>query len=134
MCNCRELPPFVVEINCREHGPQLTGLSYHHRYFEIPDSEFFEPPLDHSHSMYRCAECGQMWYFELWPEQTPWPEFALKVDDLTRSPSEQERRAARQYLCILAHGGFDSEKCRMAGCHNHKLLGREICHLHFSFP
>lgn len=132
MCNCSELPTCVAEIEYR--GFHFLGALLHRHYFETPDSEYFEPPLEYSESMYRCTECGQHWYIECSPEQTPYPEFALKADNIEQLPSDAEIRAAKQYLCILAHGGFDAGKCRIAGCQYHKLLGRELCHLHIPFP
>ncbi len=134
MCNCRQLPACVAEIESLERGFEFSRGFIHNYYFETPESELFEPRLDYSQSMYRCMECGQEWYIECSPEQTPYPEFALKINGLVRPPSENELQAAKQYLCILAHGGFGSEKCRMAGCQNHKVLGRELCHLHIPFP
>jgi hypothetical protein len=134
MCNCRELPSSVAELEYREQDFQYMGDLFHNHYFETPDSDHFEPPLDYSHSMYCCMECGQTWYIECTPEQNPSPKFALKVNEIIRLPSDKKLQAAKQYLCILAHGGFDSEKCRMADCQNHKLLGRELCHLHIPFP
>lgn len=116
MCNCRKLPTCVAEIEYRERGFQFLGASINNHYFETPESEHFEPQLDHSQSIYRCMECGQKWYIECSPEQTPHPEFALKVNELVRLPSVSELQAAKQYLCILAHGGFGSEKCSMVGC------------------
>ncbi|QCA06216.1 hypothetical protein EGO56_14220 [Pantoea vagans] len=134
MCNCRQLPPWVAEIESIERGFAFSGALIHKHYFETPESDYLEPQLDYSHSRYRCLECGQEWYIECSPEQTPFPAFAFKVNELMRLPSENEVQAAKQYLCILAHGGFSSEKCRMAGCKNHKVLGRELCHLHIPFP
>lgn len=134
MCNCKELPTCVAEIEYLDRGFQFFGVLIHNHYFETPDSEHFEPQLDYSQFMYHCMECGQKWYIECAPEQTPYPEFALKVNELVRPPSVNELQAAKQYLCILAHGGFGSDKCRMAECQNHKLLGRELCHLHILFP
>lgn len=134
MCNCRELPTCVAEIEYREQGFQFLGVLIHYQYFETPDSEHFEPQLDYSQSMYLCTECGQTWYIECAPEQASYPEFALKVNGTALLPSESELQAAKQYLCILAHNGFGPEKCRMARCQNHKLLGRELCHVHIPFP
>lgn len=134
MCDCRELPACVAEIEAIERGFTYSGALIHKHYFKTPESEYFEPQLDYANTLYCCLECGQEWYIECSPEQTPFPEFALKVNELVRPPSENEIQAAKQYLCILAHGGFDSEKCRMTGCHNHKLLRRELCHFHLPFP
>lgn len=134
MCNCRELPSSVAEPENRGQILALTGISLYQRYFVTPDSNRFEPPLDYSHFLYCCMECGQRWYLECTPEESPHPSFALKVNETTRLPSDELLQAVKQYLCILAHGGFDSEKCRAVDCQNHKLLGRELCHLHIPFP
>ncbi|ATY91657.1 hypothetical protein ECA3131 [Pectobacterium atrosepticum SCRI1043] len=134
MCNCKELPTSVAEIEHWGHGFHFPNALTHNRHFETLDSEYFEPQLDYSEFMYRCTECGQAWYIECTPEASPSSLFALKVRDTESLPSDKEVKSAKEHLCILAHGGFDSEKCRMAGCQNDKLLGRELCYLHLSFP
>lgn len=134
MCNCSELPNCVAEIGYWERSFVFSGSSINARYFETPDSEHFEPPLDYSQSMYRCAECGQPWYIEGTPEEYPSSIFALKASEITLPPSDEQVKAAKNYLCILAHGGFSSEKCSSMSCQNYKLLGRELCHLHITFP
>ncbi|RJL50808.1 hypothetical protein D5071_12250 [Pectobacterium carotovorum] len=134
MCNCKELPTSVVELDSWWHSFHFSNALTHNRHFETPDSEYFEPQLDYSESLYRCAECGQAWYIECAPEQSPYALFALKTEDAKSLPSDKEVKTAKVHLCILAHGGFDSEKCRMAGCKNLKLLGRELCHFHIPFP
>ncbi|WP_420064285.1 hypothetical protein [Pectobacterium colocasium] len=124
----------MAELEYWGHGFHFSHALTHNRHFETPDSEYFEPQLDYSESLYRCMECGQAWYIESISEQCPYPLFALKVQETASLPSDKEVKAAKVHLCILAHGGFDSEKCRMAGCQNDKLLGRELCHFHIPFP
>jgi hypothetical protein len=134
MCNCSRLPTSVADIEYWQQGFASFGASINARYFEIPDSECYEPILQYSIHLYKCIECGQPWYIECLPEETPSPGFALKLNDPSYSPSDEEVNAAKEYLCVLAHGGFSPHKCRMSGCNNHQLLGRELCHLHITFP
>jgi len=134
MCNCNELPACVADIELWLNRFSFQGALIHHRHFETPDSEYLEPPVEYQASMYRCMQCGQHWYIEGTPDENSTPEFALKAARLTVFPTDNEIKAAKEYLCILAHGGFDSEKCRIVGCPNHKLVGRELCHLHIPFP
>jgi hypothetical protein len=134
MCNCSRLPTHVADIEYRQRGFLFLGAVLHNRHFETPDSEHFEPNLDYEKTMYLCGDCGQAWYIECLPEETTSPGFALKANDVTQPPSGDEVNAAKEYLSILAHDGFHAEKCRMADCNNHKLKGRELCHLHIPFP
>ncbi|RYC43617.1 hypothetical protein CTN06_06890 [Pectobacterium zantedeschiae] len=57
----------------------------------------------------------------------------LKVN-LINSPFYALGMPPHVYETLVAHGGFDSGKCRMTGCTNDKLLGRELCYLHLPFP
>lgn len=75
MCNCKKLPTCVAEIEYLDRGFQFFGALIHNNYFETPDSEYLEPQLDYSQSMYHCIECGQKWYIECAPEQTLYPKF-----------------------------------------------------------
>lgn len=134
MCNCGELPSSVAELGYQDKEFQFKRDLFLNHYFEIPDSDRFEPPLEYAQFMYCCLDCGQSWYIECSPEENPSPIFALKVNEPIRLPSVKKLQAIKHYLCIVAHGGFDSEKCRMMGCPNHKLHGRELCHLHIPFP
>lgn len=134
MCNCNKLPRYVADIELWTNPFQFSGKLFNHLYFETPDSEYLEPRVEFQIFMYRCTQCGQYWYVEGTPEENSSAEFALKVAQLTKLPSNDEVKAAKEYLCILAHGGFDSGKCRVAGCQNYKLIGRELCHLHIPFP
>lgn len=134
MCNCGELPSSVVELEYHNQEFQFQRELFLNHYFEIPESDHFEPSLDYSQSMYCCLDCGQSWYLECTPEENPSPLFALKVDEPGVLPSVKEIQAMKHYLSIVAHGGFDSEQCRMVDCPNNKLLGRELCHLHTPFP
>lgn len=134
MCNCRELPACVADLEYRDRGFEYLGSEAHYQHFETPESTRFEPELDYSKYMYQCSECGQPWYIECLPDEMPSPGFALKRNDTSQPPSADELKAEKEYLCILAHGGFDSKTCRSAGCNNHKLKGRELCQLHISFP
>ncbi|ACT13937.1 conserved hypothetical protein [Pectobacterium carotovorum subsp. carotovorum PC1] len=133
MCNCKQLPTSVAELDYWGHGFHFSNALTHNRHFETPDSEYFEPQWNYEESMYYCAECGQAWYIECTPEHFPSPLFALKTKDVNSLPSDKEIKAAKVHLCLLAHGGLDSEICRMAECKNNKLLGRELCYLHIPF-
>ncbi|AJZ88485.1 hypothetical protein VW41_05210 [Klebsiella michiganensis] len=133
MCNCQALPAYVADISYGQNRFQFIGEHLHADYFMPPDSEHFSPALDYSQNQYLCLECGQQWYFECAPEQTSFPLFALKLIS-DAEPGVTEINAAKQFLAILAHDGFASEKCRMKGCENFKLKGREMCHLHLRFP
>lgn len=134
MCNCGRLPACVADIEYWQRDFLFIGAQLHIRHFETPDSEHFEPGLEYEKTIYRCDECGQLWYIECLPEETTSPSFALKANHITLPPSREEINAAKECLSILAHDGFDSEKCRMVNCNNHKLKGRELCHLHIPFP
>jgi hypothetical protein len=91
------------------------------------------PTSDFSIASYTCTECAQGWWIEFAPEEVMDPAFALKLRGSVE-PSLAGIASAKAFLCILAHGGFDPEQCRHKDCRNWKLRGREICHLHFTFP
>lgn len=101
MCNCRQLPPCVAEIESMEWGFAFSGALIHKHYFETPERDYLEPQLDYSHSRCRCLECGQEWYIECSPEQTPFPDFAFKVNELMRLPSENEDRRPNSIYAYL---------------------------------
>jgi hypothetical protein len=75
-----------------------------------------------------------MWYGEAEPEEVPELYFAMKIQPGAGAPSEAEVDAAKESLCVIAHGGFENERCRVVGCENHALKGRYLCHRHFNFP
>jgi len=88
MCNCRQLPPCVAEIEFMHRSFAFSGGLIHKHYFETPEGEYLEPQLDYAHFLYRCMECGQEWYIECSPEQTPFPVFALKINGVVRPPQD----------------------------------------------
>lgn len=133
MCNCALLPNAVAELEYWERRFHFEGAFEFGRHFELPEHEAFEPPLSHAETFYRCRECGQAWYVESVPEQMPSPSFALKIVS-DKKPERDELQSAKEYLCVLAHGGFAEEKCRRVDCPNHSLKGRALCHVHISFP
>jgi hypothetical protein len=134
MCNCKDLPEYVADLECRDRGFNYGGAAQNSRYFEYLNSEAFVPILDYTHNLYYCAECNQRWYIECLPEETPSPGFALKLNDSVLEPPTKEIAMAKQSLSILAHGGFSSDACRIAGCANACLIGRALCHEHTTFP
>ena len=129
MCNCKELPNLVIDVeenwDSNKNEEMVALCSY---FFKCIEAEEFEPKLSYSETNYKCLECGQRWYIECAPEECTYPEFAVKFN--TVSPSKDEIRAHKQFLSILMSCGFASEKCRMKGCDNYKLKDMELCHVH----
>jgi hypothetical protein len=134
MCNCVVLPIAVVDILCSETRFNFQGKVEFQPFFESLDSENYLPDLDYSKHHYKCMECGQFWYIENSADQNPAPIFAMKYNGLSYEPTIEEIRAEKDFLLILAHRGFSSTTCRVLGCNNKKLKGREICFLHLSLP
>lgn len=129
-CNCFDLPDVVADVQYYNCGFKFAGLASHGKHFDVPESDCFLPKLDDNHTMYRCLVCEQCWYIECSPEQSPSPIFAIKVSEIDAHPSEAVIYAAKSKLCVMAHGGFSTEKCRTLGCQHPALIGRALCHLH----
>jgi len=134
MCNCADLPQAVAELEYWNRGFSFQGSTEHAAHFQELDGSSLLPPLNFTHFLYSCGECGQAWYIECLPEEAPVPGFALKLESSASSPSREEIVAAKEILCVLAHGGFESDKCRISGCTNRCLKGRALCQAHITFP
>jgi hypothetical protein len=113
----------------------LLGAKEFPKFFDEADFEFVVPEFDYSStsSVYQCAACGQHWYIEVSPEEYPSPVFALKLAS-SDEPTRAEIAAGKQFLSVLAHGGFSPSPCQQSGCQNLSLQGRAFCHLHYPFP
>jgi hypothetical protein len=133
MCTCASLPSYFGQVHYWDASFSFAGVTSAPAYFVAPDTSTFTPSLSHEISVYRCEHCGQCWYIELLPEESPEPEFGLKLPTLAR-PSSGEVEAAKEGLCVIAHGGFETERCAQAACPNRRLRGRMVCHLHLNFP
>jgi hypothetical protein len=133
MCICSTLPAAMAEIAYWEPRFDHRGAARFGCHFEMPDTDRFAPGLDFETRLYACGACGQAWYVEVLPEQTPAPGFALKLQDAARAPSAAHIKAEKEYLAVLAHAGFDSAPCQQAGCPNHCLHGRALCHVHLAW-
>jgi hypothetical protein len=133
MCNCGDRPAAVADPQYWDKNFRFTGLSESPRYFEQLDTTTLAPPLSFSTFLYCCTDCNQAWYIECAPEETPDPVFAMKLESMT-APSEDDVRAANEFLSVIAHGGFGVTRCTFAHCPNRRLKGRLFCHLHMPFP
>lgn len=136
ICQCSQTPRFVAAPDyCGAHALRLPGTEEFPQFFSETDFEFVVPALDYANpsSVYQCSACGQYWHIEVTPEEYPSPVFALKLASCI-TPTAQEIEAGKQFLNILAHGGFDSSPCYQSGCQNFSLKGRALCHLHYPFP
>lgn len=131
VCSCSQLPFAVADPEERSFA--FSGMALFPQYFEAPDGVSLDPGMAGSQVSRRCDVCGQWWWVQAASDETPYPLFALKT--VSENPPEAALLAsARSFLCILAHGGFAPGQCRHSGCANWKLLGRELCHMHLSFP
>lgn len=99
MCNCRQLPACVAEIESLERGFEFSRGFIHNYYFETPESELFEPRLDYSQSMYRCMECGQEWYIECSPGTDTLSRVCLK-DKWISAATFRERASGGQTVSL----------------------------------
>lgn len=134
MCQCSQFPEAVVDLTYRENRSfNFLGAELFSAYFTIPDESSFTPQLDYNITLYQCSSCGQKWYVEPTPEECPSIEFGMKYFSDNR-PTKMEIDSRKQFLTILAHGGFSENLCRSSGCKNFKLKGRELCHLHITVP
>jgi hypothetical protein len=133
VCNCPQLPFVVASPGYWDGHFVYSGVEQSPLFFRELNVEDLMPELDCSNTIYRCEACGQWWWVELAPEETPEPLFALKIagPDPAVAPLVA---SARAYVSILAHGGFEGEPCRHKNCRNWKLRGRELCQLHMAFP
>jgi hypothetical protein len=129
MCKCVELPDVVADPTYSDCTFHFEGLEKHGIYFQELETESLEPTLDRYPRVYRCRSCQQWWYVECTPEDTISPLFAMKCKSES-TPSASEILGHKNRLCVLAHGGHESSPCRISGCTNLKLRGREICELH----
>ncbi len=134
MCDCAGLPAFVADLDYWEPGFPYAGRAHSAAYFRELDPSCLTPPLAPGGQAYRCTGCGQWWYVEGTPEETPSVGFALKLET-DRAPADTALTAAKHSLAVVAHGGFDDGPCARAECPNLRLRGRALCHLHLGeFP
>jgi hypothetical protein len=134
MCNCKELPSYIADPNYYDRKFQYQGTEDNSEYFQEVESEDWQPEMDFGNPIVQCIDCGQYWYFEYAPEESAFPLFGMKRSNVTDFPSETLIEEAKGKLSLLAHGGTSAEKCRIKGCENYKLNGRELCVHHISFP
>lgn len=134
MCNCGKLREIVLDLDSNWVGQAVTcqGREVFSGFFEGIESESFEPSLGCSELYYCCQSCGQSWYIECAPDEMTFPLFGIKLQSNEHRLSENEIFAKKKFITILAHNGFDSEKCRHLGCDNYKLNGKQLCHNHLS--
>jgi len=134
MCNCSDLPEIVGDPLYNNIAITFVGISANPEYFQEAESDSWEPELEFGECNVRCKECGQYWYFECAPEESTFPLFGLKYRDHGYEPFQSEIEEKKEWLSILAHGGTQESECRIKGCKNLKLLGRELCVKHITFP
>lgn len=130
MCNCKALPTYIADPYYKG-----IGVQQFQSHFSQLDTEGLTPEFreyEEEGGVYFCTVCEQHWYIELTTEEQPSPLFALKVDSDAK-PNQLLVEATKQFLSLLAHGGFDTSLCKQSGCYNFALRGRALCHLHFSF-
>lgn len=113
--------------------PAWVGEAFSPAYFQTPDLDLLDYSVSREQSEYQCTDCGQAWYGEAEPGETGELRFAMKISSLEAPPSDDAVAAAKELLCVIAHGGFEESPCRSLGCANRSLLGRYLCHVHFSF-
>lgn len=131
MCNCIELPSAVADPTYSDCTFDFEGLEKHGIHFQELKTESFEPSLDWRPRVYRCRSCQPCWYVECVPEEVLSPRFAMKCS-AEDAPPASEIAEHKNRLCVLAHDGHEPARCRMSGCCNNKLRGRELCELHCS--
>ena len=132
-CRCQKYPYALAPVCDHKRDPNYQGTTVFPQFFQALCLETLKPAVVFGGMTSRCEICGQAWYVELEPEQTPTVAFALKRDDTSR-PGGDELSSARIFLLVLAHGGFSTDRCCSAGCNNFALRGRALCHLHWGFP
>src|ERR1700761_7116875 len=101
-CRCREYPFALAPVCDVERDSTYRGAAVFSKFFEAPCLETLQPAVAFGGMTSRCESCGQAWYVELEPEQTPTVAFALKREDTSR-PGDQELNSARSFLLVLAH-------------------------------
>ena len=134
MCNCNELPESISFLGYYDRNFEFQGKEQNSKYFQEIDSDSWEPELEYGDVYTKCMECGQYWYFQTAPEESTFPLFGMKYRDHGYEPTKEEVTTEKNKLCILAHGGKDTSKCRMKGCNENRLKGREFCEKHITFP
>jgi hypothetical protein len=113
-----------------DRGIELKGTEEFSTYFQQVDTDSMLPVLDHSTNNYGCKDCSQKWYFELSPEESPWPIFALKDSTGALTPRSNVVEAQKQFLRILAHRGFSTDACLWRNCEALALNGMFVCPKH----
>lgn len=134
MCNCKELPSYISDPTYWDRHFRYQGADDNSECFQEIESENWQPEMDFDNPIIQCMVCGQYWYFEYAPEEGAFPLFGIKRSGIKDLPDETLIGEAKEKLSLLAHGGISTEKCRMKGCENYNLKGRELCVKHISFP
>ena len=134
MCNCKELPLYIADTGYWDKNFQYLGANDNSEHFQEIESEGWQPEMGFGNPIVQCIKCGQYWYFEYAPEESAFPLFGMKRSGFKDFPSEIRIKETKAKLSLLAHGGTSTEKCRLKGCQNYKLKGRELCVNHISFP
>lgn len=132
MCQCNQYHEAVIELtHAHDRNFDFPGAKLFSSHFQTPDDSTFSPKLNYSIASYECTSCGQKWHVESTPEQYPSVVFAMKYFSGVQ-PTDNEVKSRKQFLAILAHAGFSEGLCRLSGCKNLKLKGREFCHIHLT--
>ena len=134
MCVCASLPNLYASLDRFRRETALPGSVNSPGYFQGPDIEDLDCSVTWEQREYQCTRCGQAWYGEAQPAEYPEFQFAMKIGGVGSPPSPGAIDAAKESLCVIAHGGFEDGRCAQAGCRNRRLIGRFMCHLHFAFP
>ena len=124
----------ICEPYYYNRGFNFLGAGSQSKYLEEIESDSWDPELEFKECNVKCLECGQYWYFECAPEESTFPLFGMKYRDHGYEPSAEEVESKKEQLSLLMHGGTSSSGCRIKGCTNRKLNGRELCVKHISFP
>jgi hypothetical protein len=131
MCNCASVPVAIADPVCYQPGCPPQGLAEFAAYFQELDTDDMLPTLRYEVSNYRCGICSQRWYLECAPEESTFPLFALKDETGTLTERSAAVRSHKDFLEVLAHRGFGTERCIIDGCTGFALNGRALCNVHF---
>lgn len=134
MCNCKKLREIVLDLdsNWIDQSVAFQGREVFSSFFTTINAEEFVPELSYSVFYYCCKCCGQAWYLECAPDEMTFPLFGIKLQSTEQRLSKDEIDAKKKFITLLVHNGFDSEKCRCAGCNTYRLNGKELCYDHLS--
>ncbi len=140
MCNCKELPRIFADPRYYSDKKELRKSADNYPMFfdeaydlAVNDLEIIPSKSKSNGALYRCNECGQHWQIDPAPEEDSWPLLAIKIES-EESWKNFDDKPIREYLSILAHGGFGTSICHAKDCENYVLKGAYWCHRHYGFP